>query len=98
MFDDFGDLPGMKENAGFSQKFNPNPFTGGKSKDTDNDTDADTADDSDKKTGGFDFSKFIPFGNRRKRSLFGAGDGKNPVEKNFEINKVCVRLVVPIWC
>lgn len=78
----------MKENQGFSQKFNPNPFTGGAGKSKDN-AESDTDDDgsSDQKTGGFDFSKFIPFGNRRKRSLFG-GDGKNPIEKNFEINKV----------
>ena len=72
----------MKQNQGFSQKFNPNPFTGGKSKDNaENDTD----DSDDKKMGGFDYSQFIPFG-RSKRSLFG-GDGKNPIEKNFEINK-----------
>ena len=76
----------MKENQGFSQKFNPNPFTGGK-----DDSESDAEDDSDKKKGGLDFSRFIPFGNRKKRSLFG-GDGKNPVEKNFEINKVSAEL------
>ena len=81
----------MKENQGFSQKFNPNPFTGGARKSKD-DTETDDADDdsSDEKSGGLDFSRFIPFGNRRKRSLFGGDDDKNPIEKNFEINKVRV--------
>ena len=81
----------MKENQGFSQKFNPNPFTGGarKSKDDAETDDADDDDSSDQKSGGLDFSRFSPFGNRRKRSLFG-DDEKSPIEKNFEINKVRV--------
>ena len=36
----------MKENQGFSQKFNPNPFTGGARKSKD-DAETDDADDDD---------------------------------------------------
>ena len=43
----FDDLPGMKENKGFSDKFNPNPFTGGSDKD-----DAKTDADKDSKSKG----------------------------------------------
>ena len=39
----------MKENKGFSDKFNPNPFTGGSDKSKDDDTADDTA-DADKDT------------------------------------------------
>ena len=69
----FDNLPGMEQDKGFNNKFNPNPFT---SDDTDDDKTVDAKDDEPtnpierNRKINFDFAnKFSPFG-RRKRSAF----------------------------